>query len=180
MLQEIVPNVYTFSNLIVGRVYLLTEGDGLTLIDGSIPPAGKRILSQLQAAGHALNDLNRILLTHAHPDHVGGIAEIQQATHAELIVSEGERDVVDGKIPIPRAPTFLKPPVTVLENLKADQTVSDGELLENVYGGLQAISTPGHAPGHMAYWQPQHKVLFCGDAIFNMPRLRLPYSSLTG
>ena len=50
-MQQIVPDVYTFSGLKVGRVYLLTAGDGLTLIDASIPPAGKWILDQMEAGG---------------------------------------------------------------------------------------------------------------------------------
>jgi glyoxylase-like metal-dependent hydrolase (beta-lactamase superfamily II) len=82
-------------------------------------------------------------------------------------------------MPIPRAPTTLKPPVTVLENMTVDRVLTDSEILDEVYGGLQAISTPGHAPGHMAYWQPKERVLFCGDTIFNMPSMRLPYSFLT-
>ena len=180
MLQEIVSNVFTFSGLMVGRVYLITEGDGLTLIDASIPPVGNRILSQLEASGHHLNDVKRILLTHAHPDHTGSIVDIVKATGAKLIVPEGEQAVVNGKIPIPRAPTSFKPPETTLTGMKVDQTLADGQVLENVLGGLQAIHTPGHAPGHMAYWQPERRILFCGDVIFNIPtRMRLPFKMLT-
>ena len=177
-MQQIVPDVYTFSGLKVGRVYLLTAGDGLTLIDASIPPAGKWILDQMEAGGFSAENLKRILITHAHPDHVGGIPEIMQATNAKLIVPEGERAVVDGEIPIPRATGWLKPPVTILENMKADATLTDSDTLP-VLGGLQAIHTPGHAPGHMAYWQPERRILFCGDVIFNAPRTRLPLQMLT-
>jgi glyoxylase-like metal-dependent hydrolase (beta-lactamase superfamily II) len=46
--------------------------------------------------------------------------------------------------------------------------------------GLQAIFTPGHAPGHLAFWQPEKKVLFCGDTIFRIPfNMRLPFAMLT-
>ncbi len=180
MLQEIVPNVFTFTGLMVGRVYLITQGDGLTLIDASIPPAGSKILAQLKAAGHSLEDVNRILITHAHPDHVGGIVEIQKATGAKLMVPEGEVSTIQGEHPIPSAPTRFTPPETILENMTADATMADGDILEDVYDGLHCVSTPGHAPGHMAYWQPQTRVLFCGDAIFNMPiKMRLPYQFLT-
>ena len=179
-MQEIVPHVFTFSNLRVGRVYLLTEGDGLTLIDASMASSGKAILTQLESAGHALNAVKRILITHAHPDHVGAVVTLQKATGARLIVPDGERAVIDGEVPIPRAATFLKPPQTLLKGMKADQTLQDGDVLQEVWGGLQAISTPGHAPGHMAYWQPQRRILFCGDVIFNVPRkMRLPLAFLT-
>ena len=179
-MEEIVPGVFTFTKLMVGRVYLLTEGDGLTLIDTSIASAGKKILAQLRDAGHELASVKRILITHAHPDHVGSVAELKKATGAQLIVPEGERAVVDGEIPVPRAPTFIKPPKTMFKDMKADQTLADGDVLADVFAGLQAVSTPGHAPGHMAYWQPERRILFCGDAIFNAPRkARLPYKILT-
>ena len=68
---QVVDGVYTFTGLMAGRVYLLTEGDGLTLIDASIPSAGDKILAQLAKAGHKPTDVKRVLITHAHPDHVG-------------------------------------------------------------------------------------------------------------
>lgn len=179
-MEEIVPHVFTFTKLRAGRAYLLTEGDGLTIIDASIASSGKAILAQLESAGHALNAVKRILITHAHPDHVGAVTTLQKATGAQLIVPDGERTVIEGEIPIPRAATFLKPPATILKGMKADQTLDDGDVLHEVLGGLQAINTPGHSPGHMAYWQPERRILFCGDVIFNIPRkMRLPFAFLT-
>jgi glyoxylase-like metal-dependent hydrolase (beta-lactamase superfamily II) len=57
--------------------------------------------------------------------------------------------------------------------------VADQEMMPEVLGGLQVIMAPGHAPGHTAYWQPERRILFCGDAIFNAPNLRLPFAMLT-
>jgi glyoxylase-like metal-dependent hydrolase (beta-lactamase superfamily II) len=46
--------------------------------------------------------------------------------------------------------------------------------------GLQVVFTPGHASGHLAFWQPEKKVLFCGDTIFRIPvNMRLPFAMLT-
>ncbi|MBC8171608.1 MAG: MBL fold metallo-hydrolase, partial [Anaerolineae bacterium] len=39
--------------------------------------------------------------------------------------------------------------------------------------------TPGHSPGHVAFWQPEKKVLFTGDVLFNMIRLSLPWAMMT-
>ena len=178
-MQKIVDGVYTFDGLLAGRVYLITEGDGLTIIDTSVPPSAKKILQQLNEAGHQTSDVKRILITHAHPDHVGSVPELVKVTGAQLIVPEGERAVIDGEAAVPRANGWLKPPKTIYDNMKADRTLADGEILEDVLGGLQAIHTPGHSPGHMSFWQPQRKILFCGDTIFNAPRMRLPYAMLT-
>lgn len=178
-MEKVVEGVYTFTKLMVGRVYLTIDEDGLSLIDASIPPAADKILEQLQQAGHKPADLKRILITHAHPDHVGAIPKLVAETGAEVIVSEGERAALEGEIPIPSAPGFIKPPKTVLEDMKADRIIKYGETVPESLGGLVAIATPGHAPGHTSFWQPDRKIMFIGDVIFNAPRMRMPYSFLT-
>jgi glyoxylase-like metal-dependent hydrolase (beta-lactamase superfamily II) len=69
--------------------------------------------------------------------------------------------------------TFIPKPATVNRVLK------DGEILPEILGGLQVVATPGHAPGHLAFWHPERKILFCGDVLFNWPNLRLPFAPLT-
>ncbi|MFK7806048.1 MAG: MBL fold metallo-hydrolase [Anaerolineae bacterium] len=178
-MEKVVDGVYTFTGLIAGRVYLTIDDDGLSLIDASIPPAADKILDQLQKAGHQPSDLKRILVTHAHPDHVGAIPKLVAETGAEVIVSEGERAALEGEIAIPSAPGWLKPPKTILEDMKADRVIKYGDTVSETLGGLVAIATPGHAPGHTSFWQPDRKIMFIGDVIFNAPRMRMPYSFLT-
>ena len=93
-MREIVPNFYYIEGRFVGHVYLAKDADGLTLIDASIAPAVKPILSQIAAAGHKPTDVKRILITHAHPDHVGGLHKLVEATGAEVWASEAEAQVI--------------------------------------------------------------------------------------
>ena len=132
-----------------------------------------------------LTAVKRILVTHAHPDHVGGIPVLKKATGAELIVPEGERAVFDGEMATPLPPREdlrgLKKLIrssTMFTDMKADRTIQDGDIFP-VMGSLHAFFTPGHTLGHVSYWQPERRILFVGDAIFRMPRLRLPYSFST-
>jgi glyoxylase-like metal-dependent hydrolase (beta-lactamase superfamily II) len=168
-------------------VYLIEDADGLTIIDTSIGSATPKILKQLATINRKPSDVKRILITHAHPDHVGGLPELKKATGAEVICSAIERPITEGKAEIPRAPVEslsplsrrMLPPPTTLSGTPVDRELQDGDLLPEVMGGLQAILTPGHAPGHTAYWQPQKRILFCGDVIMRLPHLRLPFAAFT-
>lgn len=187
MLQPICPGIHCFSGLQAGRVYLIDDADGYTLIDTGLRSAAPKILRQLTASGRRPTDVRRILITHAHPDHVGGLPALRAATGAQVWASAIERPVIEGRepIPIPRGDQrtglarLIRPPHTVLPPTPVDRELRDDELLGEVAGGLQVVFTPGHAPGHLAFWQPDQGILFCGDVIFRLPELRLPFSFLT-
>lgn len=187
MLQPICPGIHSFSNLQAGRVYLIDDLDGYTLIDTGLRSAAPRILDQLTASGRRPTDVRRILITHAHPDHVGGLPALRAATGAQVWASATERPVIEGRQPIPRPEAgqrtglarLIRPPDTLLPPTPVDRELRDGDLLREIGGGLQVVFTPGHAPGHLAFWQPDLRLLFCGDVIFRLPNLRLPFSFLT-
>lgn len=178
-MQTIIPGLYTFTGLIVGRVYLIEDPDGLTLIDTSIPSAGLKILQQIRDMGRQPADIKRILITHAHPDHVGSLPQLKRATGAEVIASALERPVIEGQTPIPRSSGRWQMPETTLSGTAVDHIVGANDILPEVMGGLHVLFTPGHAPGHLSFWQPVKGVLFCGDVLFNAPNLRLPPQILT-
>ncbi len=186
-MQRVTAGVYRLTGLVIGNVYLIEDPDGLTLIDASIPPSAAKILQQVAALGRQPADVKRILITHAHPDHVGALPELKRVTGARVIASAVERPVIEGAIAVPVTPPekrrglarIIVPPRTVLPPTPVDREVRDGEMLPEVLGGLTVVSTPGHAPGHLAFWQPALRLLFCGDVIFRLPNLRLPYSFFT-
>ncbi|MCI0729670.1 MAG: MBL fold metallo-hydrolase, partial [Chloroflexi bacterium] len=164
-MKQIVPGVHTFTGLMVGRVYLLEGEDGLSLVDASLPNAAGKILKQLAAAGHQPGDVKRIFITHAHPDHVGALPALKAATGAAVIATEQEKPVIEGQVPVPRRPSGLRPPNMTVKPTTVDRVVAGGEMFSEVLGGLQVVFTPGHAPGHLSLWQPERRILFCGDVI---------------
>jgi glyoxylase-like metal-dependent hydrolase (beta-lactamase superfamily II) len=166
--QAIVPGVFAFTGLLVGRVYALESTDGLTLIDAGLGLAAGKVVQQLQASGRPPSDVKRILITHAHPDHVGGLAKLQAATGAQVVAHALEWPVLAGKVS-----------ATLQGASPQRRAVQGGETLPEVLDGLQVIFTPGHTRGHVCFWQPDKRLLFCGDVLLCPPRLRLPFAAFT-
>ena len=74
--------------------WLVREDDGLTLIDANIPGTADRILAKAQQLGAPIT---RIVLTHAHPDHVGSLDKLhEQLPHAEVLISERDARPLNG------------------------------------------------------------------------------------
>jgi len=187
MAKQIVPGVYTFTGLMAGRVYLIEGEDGLTVVDAGMNSAPAKIVKQLEAMGYQAGDVKRILVTHAHPDHVGGLPELKQRTGAQVIASEIEKPVVEGIEPMPRPnredlsgiSRLLAPAPATVPGTPVDRAVADEDTIPDVLGGLVVLATPGHSPGHVSFWSPERRILFGGDVLFNVFGLRLPPAMVT-
>ncbi len=129
---------------------------------------GEKILALARENGL---EIQYILLTHGHFDHVCAANEIQKATGAQVVI--GEKDAPMLVSPMTksglRAPGYNDDPVV------PDRTVKEGDLLD--IGGirLHVLETPGHTPGGVAY-RTEDGVLFTGDTLFkgSMGRTDLP------
>jgi glyoxylase-like metal-dependent hydrolase (beta-lactamase superfamily II) len=175
-MKRILPRLHAFTGLILGHVYLIGDDDGLTIVDAGLGSATPKIVSQLRAAGYRPGDVKRILVTHAHIDHVGGLPELSAATGAQVVCSTIEKPFTEGKQPLVRKGGKAG---TTMKGTPVDRMVDDGEVLTEVLGGLHVVATPGHSPGQIAFWQPQLGVLICGDTMMNLFGLRLPFDAFT-
>jgi glyoxylase-like metal-dependent hydrolase (beta-lactamase superfamily II) len=154
------------------NTFVLVDDDGqVTLVDAGTKRAPKAVLAGLTHIGVGPSDVTRIVVTHAHPDHVGGLARLRGATGAAVAAHEREAAYVrEGRGPVldrstlggrlmRRSRSFSPTPV--------EEELVDGQVLD-VAGGLRVLHTPGHTPGHISLLHEPSRVLITGDAISNM------------
>lgn len=124
-------------------VYLIETSDGLILIDSGPEAAAPIVERNIAALGFSPRDVKIILTTHAHVDHVAGIAALKQATGARLLVSAGDRGAMETGVP----PSDTDYGVWKFTPAKVDGIVEDGVPVRLGDTALVPVLTPGHTPG---------------------------------
>lgn len=140
--------------------YLVVEEQELTVIDAALPFSAKGIIV---AAAKLQKPITRIVLTHAHGDHVGALDELKrQLPKAKVYISERDAALLRGDRSLrPGEPqTPIKGSVPKKLKTMADILLHEGDQV----GSLQAISTPGHTPGSMSFLDQRSGALIAGDA----------------
>ncbi|MFY8049267.1 MAG: subclass B3 metallo-beta-lactamase [Erythrobacter sp.] len=135
-----------------GITALLIRGqDGAVLIDTGTAKGSEAIAANIERIGVKLSEVKAILGSHEHFDHVGGLARLQQASGAPVLVGAGALEVIRTGKDDPRDPQagLHAPMAPVTGPVRA---VADGEVLKLAGLELVAIATPGHTIGAMS-WQ---------------------------
>lgn len=87
--QQVAPGVYRYADGLVNW-YLLEEEGELTLVDAGWPRSWPNVEAAIGGLGHSVSDVSAIVLTHAHPDHLGAAEPARKATGAPVYVHREE------------------------------------------------------------------------------------------
>jgi len=141
-------------------------GAKITLIDSGVAGSEQYIYNYLEQIGLQPINIEHLILTHSHPDHVGAAKELQRATGCRVSAHIAERSWIEDtnlqekERPVPGFHTLVGGSVTV------DNLLYGGESILVDQGiSLEVIHTPGHSAGSISLWCPSDKVLFTGDAV---------------
>src|SRR5437763_12573980 len=139
--------------------YLVREADGFTLIDTGWANNAASILAAAQTH-HA--PIMRIVLTHAHSDHVGSLDAMYAALpNAEVMISARDARFLAGERSLdPDEPQTKLRGGYMTCSTRPTRLLSAGDRI----GSLEVIASPGHTPGHMAFLDVRDRSVIAGDA----------------
>ena len=158
-MKKVTDNLYQIASIPGVNMFLIVNEGNLSFVDTGMGMGAGRVLKKTQAEGYKPTDIQRILMTHEHDDHIGGLEKLQTATQAEVWSSTAS------------APHI---PATIARELQ------DSEALDEIWSGLTVMASPGHTDGHLSFWHADQKVLIVGDAMFHVfGRLTLPLKMVT-
>lgn len=172
--------------------WLIEGGGGLTLVDAGLPRTWKHLYAWIPALGYRWSDLQAVVLTHAHFDHMGmvrrlsdelGLPVYAHPAEAELVRCPyryaHERAIASYPIRHPKAIPILASMIGAgaggVRGLKHFVPLpSEGEIA--VPGHPRIIATPGHTFGHISLHLPDRDAVLTGDALVTLD----PYTAQTG
>lgn len=180
-MRELAEGVHCLGGKQDGRVraFLLEAAGELTLVDTLFGDGADEVVAAIRQLGKSPRNLKRIVLTHAHRSHLGGLAALKRETGATVLAHEWEADIVAGER---RAQSVGLKPTRPLRTYPfqiglflgrpkhrpcpIDGSVSDGDAV----GPLEVLHLPGHSPGHLGFHWAERGLVIAGDAIATWPQ----------
>jgi glyoxylase-like metal-dependent hydrolase (beta-lactamase superfamily II) len=191
-LEETAPDVFCLgigSGVMRSNVYFVRSGPSWSLLDAAWPNRGELIRRAAASLFGAQSRPSSILLTHIHPDHSGSAPELARTWGVPVYVHPAELPLAPGRYvpeygnPLDRR--VIVPLLRLLPARSVEAMAPRGSLLGLVESlgvdgevpglpGWEWIATPGHTPGHVAYFRRGDGVLLAGDAVLTVNLNSIP------
>ena len=174
--EELTPGVARLRTLIANIYLVGTPGGTWVLVDTGTPGNAARILEAAAQRFGPDAHPSAILLTHGHRDHAGSALELAEHWGVDIYAHPLERPFLTGKSAYPPMDPMAGGAFSFMSRCFPGAPVNLGERLRDLpkegevpgLVGWRWYFTPGHAPGHVAFFQPCESVLLAGDACTTM------------
>lgn len=196
-IREIAPGVVLITSgagALASNLYFVRSGSARVLVDTGWAASAEQVHKAVQRMLGPGEKPHAILLTHLHPDHSGAAGTLARLWQVPVYVHPAELPMAQGKyragfsMPLDRwivVPTMRLLPARVRQRIEASGDISDvvqplgpGREVPGM-PGWTAVPTPGHTPGHLAFWRSSDRVLITGDAVVTVNLNSLPGILLT-
>lgn len=146
----------------------LVAGETIALIDTGVAGCERTIFDAIRSIGRDPEEISLVILTHAHPDHIGAAKAIRDATGCTVMAHPAGRawiedvDLQNRERPVPGFPGLVGGSVPV------DHEIADGDVIDTDGTGayeIQVLHTPGHSADSLSLLLESEGALFCGDAV---------------
>ena len=159
--MKISDNIDRIDGAMANSYFVNFNGEKI-IVDAGTPGSGRKIVAYLE------NNKIRpdaVLITHYHPDHVGGLLSIYSRYHMEIYVPSDEANIISGVEKIPSKPLMPKIASMIMhaKSVKEIKPVS-----EMSFNGINYMKTPGHTRDSTSYKIPDENIIFSGDAAVNL------------
>ncbi|MHB9132169.1 MAG: MBL fold metallo-hydrolase [Armatimonadota bacterium] len=158
--------IHTPAGILERFVYaFLVYGERVSLIDTGVAGSEQIIFDYLRESGRAPEEIALIVLTHAHPDHIGAAQAIQRVAGCPVAAHPNERAWIEDvelqarERPVPGFHSLVGGSVQV------DQLLEDGDVLSLDGLHVEIAHTPGHSRGSISLLLHEDRALISGDAI---------------
>lgn len=145
---------------------ILVFGKKITLVDTGTKGCFRKIFSYISEQGRDISDVEKVILSHSHPDHIGSAAEIKNLTGCRILAHEGEKrwieniEIQNRERPVPG---FFE---LVDQSVKIDAFLEHGqEFKADKKITAKIIHSPGHSRGSVNILFQEDKILFTADSI---------------
>lgn len=180
--KEVVAGLYLL-NTGSANVFLIDSGDaGLTVVDTGFPKDASDIVEAIKSIGRRPEDITDILITHAHPDHLGSAARLGSGGAPISMPADEVSIARAGRVEQTMSPTpgllnrimfrlFVGKKPYDFPVFEPERGLVGGVELD-IAGGIVVVATPGHSADHISLlWKNDRNVLLAGDAVKNVPGL---------
>jgi glyoxylase-like metal-dependent hydrolase (beta-lactamase superfamily II) len=181
--QHITDGIYVVRGLV--NIYIVETTDGCAVIDTGFPGSTSKILRAVTAIGRKPEDVRHILVSHAHPDHMGSAGSLKRETGAAVYAHPIDAPIIEAGTGYRDAKAcpgirnkivaaFLRRLLPNAEPMHVDHLLQEGDSLPFA-PDLSVIHVPGHSAGQISFhFKRGGGVLIPADSCVNLGRMKLP------